>query len=115
VDTFLSPDEHAAIQVVTYDDGAALSQTVSGDFVLSLLQEKYTNDLYVLSDTLRNGREQLVWIAFYSDYQGVTIFETQNTTLLMVTVMWENDFNEVYQGMLERVIESYSADGLRRD
>lgn len=108
VNTIYSPDESAIIQAVIYDDGQYLSGMLVGELVRTLLREQYTKDLTISSDNiLIDGRERLTWKSNLANYQGVTLFEIRDTALLMVTVMWENEFIEYYQMILNDVINTY--------
>jgi hypothetical protein len=107
VDTFSSPDERAFLQTIIYDDGQPLSRMVAGNIVRTMLRERYAKDMVVYADTLlENGREQLAWNSKLGNYQGITWFEARDTTLLALTVMWDNDFTEYYQGALENMVKT---------
>jgi hypothetical protein len=108
VDTFYSPDKRAIIQIVIYDDGEFLAKTVAGDLVRSLLSERYTKGVTVSSDNiLPDGRERLIWRSDPGKYQGVSLFETQDTALLLVTAMWKTELNEYYQWLPDDLIDTY--------
>lgn len=108
VDTFSSPDELAFLQTVIYDDGQPLSRMVAGNLVRTIMREQYAKDMTVYSDTLlADGREKLAWNSKAGNYQGITWFESRDTTLLALTVMWDNDFTEYYQSILENMISTY--------
>jgi hypothetical protein len=108
VNTYYSPDERAIIQTLIYDDGQYLSKNVAGNLVLTILREQYTRDITISSDkVLPNGREQLFWKSVQTNYQGITSFETHGSALMAITVMWDNDFDNVYMGTLQEVINTY--------
>ena len=110
VDTFYSPDMRSAVQMVIYDDGESLSKNVAGDLVRTLLREQYARDVTVTSDNLlKDGRERLIWRSDLGKYQGVTLFETRNTALLLVTAMWNNDFDEYFQWLPDDIIKTYQS------
>jgi len=108
VDTFSSPDERAFLQTIIYDDGQPMSRMVAGNIVRTLLREQYAKDMIIYSDTLlSDGREKMGWNSKQGNYQGITWFETRGTTLLALTMMWDNDLTEYYQNTLEKMVNSY--------
>lgn len=108
VDTFSSPDERAFLQSVVYDDGQPLSRMVAGNIVRTMLREQYAKDVVVHSDSfLADGREQLTWDSKIGNYQGITWFGMRDTTLFSLTVMWDKDLSEYYQGALENIVSTY--------
>jgi hypothetical protein len=109
IDTITSPDDQAVIQMIAYDDGMKMSRNIAGDLVLALLRENYTKGITVLVDeVLANGREKLTWRATNNNYQGVVTFETRESALLMVTIIWGNDPKGYYQNILEEILNSYT-------
>lgn len=106
--TFSSPDERAFLQTIIYDDGLPLTRMVAGNIVRTMLREQYAKDMVVYADTLlADGREQLAWNSKLGNYQGITWFEARDTTLLALTMMWDNDMTEYYQGALENMVSTY--------
>lgn len=108
VDTISSPDERAFLQTIIYDDGLPLSRMVAANLVRTMLREQYAKDIAVYSDTLlADGREKLAWNSELGNYQGITWFEPRGTTLLALTMMWDSDLTEYYQGALENMVNTY--------
>lgn len=108
VDTFSSPDERAFLQSLVYDDGQPLSRMVAGNVVRTMLREQYAKDVVVHSDTfLADGREQLTWDSKIGNYQGITWFGMRGTTLFSLTMMWDKDLSEYYQGTLDNIVSTY--------
>jgi hypothetical protein len=111
VDSYTSPDEHVIIQTIVYDDGLKMSDRVAGELVLNLLSEQYAKDISIISDTFLPGpQEKLSWVSKNSDYKGVTIFETRGTSLLVFTVMWDNEFSEYYGETIDTIIKENQND-----
>ncbi len=109
VDTFYSPDERALVQVIVFDDGKSMSRTVAGAFSLAILREYYTRDITVTTDRiLKDGRELLIWRDLRGDYQGMTTFEVRGTTIIFITVMYDQQFQDYYQDLLDALLNSYS-------
>jgi hypothetical protein len=108
VSTFTSPDERAIVQTILYDDGRRIPDKVAGEFVLTVLRNFYAKDVLIYSDRfLPNGQEELSWKSSSADYQGTTLFDTRDSTLLVLTVMCEKDFTGTYQELLDQIVETY--------
>lgn len=109
IDTITSPDDQAVIQMIAYDDGMKMSKNIAGDLALTLLRENYTSGITVLADeVLANGREKLNWRATNNNYQGTVTFETRESALYMVTIIWGNDPKGYYQDILQEIVNSYT-------
>lgn len=110
VDTFTSPGEHAVIQVAVFDDGEDISGAVAGAFVRNLLRNYYADDIVVTSDLLMaDGREELIWKSSASGYQGKSYFDKRDTTLYIITVMIEDEYMDIYRGLIDSVLSSYDS------
>jgi hypothetical protein len=108
VETFTSPDQNAIIQTVVYDDGKQMSKTIAGEFALALLRNNYTKQITITNDiVLKDGREVLPWRSEIDGYQGVTSFAVHGTSLLSLTIIWNNDPDQIYEKLLEQVFLSY--------
>ena len=109
--TFLSPDNQAVIQMIVYDDGNHMSNTIAAGFALKLLRDNYAKDIFVLKDEiLPDGREKLQWRSETANYHGETAFTSCGSALFMMTVMSDEDFTPIYQELLDDVIASYSVE-----
>jgi len=107
--TFISPDSQAVIQMIVYDDGNPMSNTIAAGFALKLLRDNYAKDIFVLKDEiLPDGREKLEWRSDIANYQGETAFTSCGSALFMITVMTDEDFAPIYQTLLDDVLASYS-------
>lgn len=108
VDTFYSPDEHAVIQNITYDDGTETSRSQAGAFALELLRSYYASDIRIHSDEVQpDGSERLIWSSPSGDYSGTSFFETRGTAFLLFTTMYDNPYEDVYLETLNYTIGSY--------
>jgi hypothetical protein len=108
VSTFTSPDEHAIVQTILYDDGRRIPDEVAGEFVLTVLRNFYAKDVLIYSDRfLPTGQEELSWKSSSADYQGTTLFDTRGSTLFVLTVMCEKDFTGMYQELLDQIVGTY--------
>jgi uncharacterized short protein YbdD (DUF466 family) len=109
VDTITSPDEQSIIQTIVYDDGKTMSRNIAGNLVLTLLSENYTKGIIIETDgLLEDGREKITWRSNTTEYRGITLFETRESAMLVVTVIWSNDPEQHYQDILEKIIDSYT-------
>ncbi|GAB4522682.1 MAG: hypothetical protein Fur0018_04730 [Anaerolineales bacterium] len=108
VDTFYSPDEHAVIQNITYDDGTAISKSDAGAFALELLRTYYATDIVITGDKVQpDGSERLTWNSPGGNYTGISFFESRGTTFLLFTVMYDNPYEDTYFDSLNYVISTY--------
>jgi hypothetical protein len=109
VDTFTAPDGHAVIQNITYDDGSTISRTEAGTLARDLLHTFYAPDIQILDDQVQaDGSERLIWQSPGGDYSGISFLETRGTTFLLLTTMYDNEFEDVYIDTLEYTISSYT-------
>ena len=109
VDTFYSPDEHAVIQNITYDDGEPTSRSEAGALAIELLRTYYAEDVTITDDQVQpDGSERLTWRSASGDYSGISFFETRGTAFLLFTVMYDNPYEETYFDTLDYTIGSYT-------
>ncbi|HZD11057.1 MAG TPA: hypothetical protein VE553_06920 [Candidatus Binatia bacterium] len=108
VDTFYSPDEHAIIQNIAYDDGTETSRSQAGAFALELLRSYYATDIRIQSDQVQpDGSERLIWSSPSGDYSGTSFLETRGTTFLLFTTMYDNPYEDYYLETLNYTIGTY--------
>ncbi len=108
VDTFYSPDEHAVIQNIAYDDGDEVTKSFAGAFALELLKTFYADDIRVTDDQVQeDGSERLIWNSPSRDYSGISFFESRGTTFLLFTVMYDNTFEDLYYDVLDYTVSTY--------
>jgi hypothetical protein len=108
VDTLSSPDEHAFIQNITFDDGVEVSKSDAGDFALELLNDYYADDIKITDDDVQpDGSERLTWNSPSGDYSGISFFETRGTTFLLFTALYDNPYEDIYLDTLDYAISTY--------
>lgn len=109
VETFYSPDEHAVIQNIAYDEGEAISKSVAGAFALELLRQFYASDIKITDDQVQpDGSERLTWYSAAGDYSGLSFFESRGTTFLLFTTMYDNPYEDIYLDVLNYTISTYT-------
>ena len=113
-DYFSSPDEHAGIESVVFDDGTAWTGSQGGKQALYMLHQFYSDtgeegDIRISDDSQqKDGSERLTWESKSGDYSGISFFEVRNrTAFLMFTVWWDNAYQDEYGETLDEVIASY--------
>ena len=113
-DVFKSPDGHARIDSIVYDDGKPFVGTQSGKTALAWLHQNYSNtgvegDIRISDDSMqKDGSERLSWESKGGKYSGISFFEIRKpTAMLMFTVWWDNDYEDQYRDTLNAVIDSY--------
>jgi len=110
VDTFVSPDNHALIENITYDDGLAYSKKDVSEITLELLRTYYTQDIVITDDQVQpDGSERLIWYSPSGGYSGVTFFELRGTTtILILTLMYDDPYEDVFADPLNNTIDTYT-------
>jgi hypothetical protein len=113
-DVFRSPDGHAQIESVVYDDGTAWTAPRSSKQAIYLLHQFYRNtgeedDLRVSENSIqKDGSERLTWSSRSGKSSGISFFEVRNNTaFLMLTTWWDDDYADQYRDILDQVIVSY--------
>jgi hypothetical protein len=108
VDTFYSPDEHAIIENIVYDDGEEVSKSEAGAFALELLREFYAEDIRITDDQVQpDGSERLIWNSPSGEYTGWSYFETRGTTFLLFTLIYDNAYEDIYFDVLNDIVGTY--------
>src|SRR5574340_1042216 len=113
-DVFNSPDGHARIDSIVYDDGQPFVGTQSGRTALQWLHQNYSNtgaegDIRISDDSMqKDGSERLSWESKGGNYSGISFFEIRKpTAMLMFTVWWDDGYEDQYSDALNAVIDSY--------
>jgi hypothetical protein len=115
MDTFTSPDGNAVIQNIAYDDGTPISGSTNAQFALNLLDKYFSTNgqtgSITISDTNmeNDGSERLSWSSASMDASGISFIEVRNqTTFLIFTVEWKNNYKSQYFNILDQVTASYT-------
>jgi hypothetical protein len=109
IKTFSSPDKKIIFQTIVYDDGEKISKSAAADFVLKILNENYAKLTMIESDRVCvDGREEITWYSYYSNYDGITYFEVSDNSLVMFTAIYERDLEDHYRLLLDRVISTHN-------
>ena len=113
IETYHSPDQHAVIQLISYNTEIELSDVLVGNFVLQLLRDYYTRDVVITADQIvSNGNEQLAWYSPTGGYRGITQFRRVGlNTLVILTTIADNDYLEIYRDLRERTMDSFVIEG----
>ena len=114
IDQFKSPDEHALVENIAYNDGTPFTGSQNGQFALQLLHQFYSStgkegDIHVSDDSIqKDGSERLTWTSSGGGYSGLSYFEVRDRlNFLMFTVEWSNDYKDTYLDTLNQIIASY--------
>jgi hypothetical protein len=109
VDTFTAPDGHALIENVAYDDGEPITKSLAGAFALELLRTYYATDIKITDDQVQaDGSERLIWNSPSGGYAGISFFESRGTTFLLLSLVYDNAYEDVYYDVLDGTLASYS-------
>lgn len=113
-DAFTSPDGHAHVDSIVYDDGTTWMGAQSSKQALYVLDEFYSlaaeaGDIRVSDDSMqKDGSERLTWSSRGGSYSGISFFEVRaGTTFLMFTVWWDHDYRAQYGDLLDQIVQSY--------
>ncbi len=108
VNTFSSPDEHAWIQTLLFEDETVISKRVAGLVTLFLLNNYYTKDIEVISDRIYpDGREQLIWFSPSGNFHGISNFTTLPPSLLLYSAIYEDTYSTIYKTLLEEILNTF--------
>ncbi len=110
VDSFISPDGRAQVQSIVFDDGTTISRAEAGTLALAMLRDYYAEDVDVVDDLVQpDGSERLTWVSPSGEFTGVSFFETQGTTFLMLTLQYEAAVEDIYLDLLTYLVGTYNA------
>ena len=105
---FLSPDLHAAVQVVVYRQGSLIKVDTKAFKTLEIMRKLYGYDLRVSHDkALPDGRERLAWTAAKRRVSGISYFDSFGSSMYIFSVVWDDDFERMYQPVLDLVVDSF--------
>jgi len=108
IEQFFSPDRHASIQIVVYRHEAFIKQDFKAEKTLEIMRKLYGSDMRVSHDkALPDGRERLAWYVASKKLSGISFFDSWGSSLYIFTVLWDDEFQELYQPVLERTMESF--------
>lgn len=109
INWLLSPDRHAAVQTVVYRHGALIEQEFKGTKTLEILRTLYGSDFRISHyKALPDGRERLTWFVKSKSLGGISFFDSWGGSLYIFTVLWDDEFQVLYQPVLDKVVESFS-------
>ena len=105
---FLSPDMHAAVQVAVYRQGSLIKREAKAFKTLEIMRKLYGYDLRVSHDkALPDGRERLAWSAAQRKVSGISFFDSFGSSMYIFSIVWDNDFEEMYKTTLDAAVNSF--------
>jgi hypothetical protein len=108
VEIFTSPDMHASIQVVLYRHDSLIDLDLKTNKVLEIQHSLYGKDYdHTHYKALSDGRERLAWILKERGVTGISFFDSWGGSLYIFTVLWDDAYHDLYQPVLDRVVESF--------
>ena len=108
VSGFLSPDKQASVQVAIYSKGTYISQDFKGTKTLEIMRELYGWDMRASVDKVQpDGRELLEWYGNRKGVNGITYFDSLNTSIYILSVIWEDSSKDVYMPVLQGILDSF--------
>ena len=111
IEGFLSPDKHAAVQIATYRQGSLVTQEAKAIKTMDVLRLMYGYDLRVSHDkALPDGRERLAWSAARREISGISFFNSYGNSIYIFSVVWDDDFQSMYENTLNAIVESFGYD-----
>lgn len=108
VSGFLSPDKKASVQVAIYSKGSHISLDFKGSKTLDVMRDLYGWDLRADVDKVEpDGRERLEWYGEQKDINGITYFDSLNTSIFIVSAVWEDTTEALYKPVLQEILDSF--------
>ncbi len=108
IEQFFSPDRRASVQTVIYRHGALIEQDFKATKTLEILRALYGSGFRVSHDkALPDGRERLAWFVESKELTGISFFDSWGGSLYIFTVLWDDAYQDLYQPVLDRVVESF--------
>jgi hypothetical protein len=107
---FISPDKHAAVQIAIYRQDSLIKQEAKAFKTLEILRKINGYDLRVPKNgysNLADGRERLTWYADKRNINGISYFDSFSGSLYIFSVVWDNDFKDMYELTLNSVVDSF--------
>ena len=109
VETYTSPDGHAFVGVVVNESGIDVSAVEKGQITLDFMKRLYGSDLRVAKDVLLDdGREKLEWWSDFNGTSGTTYFDTKDNYLYLISLYYEDKYEDDYLPLLNDVADSFS-------
>lgn len=106
---FLSPDQHAAVQVAVYSQGSVIKQEAKATKTMEIMRNIYGNNLRILSDkALPDGREKLEWNVENKELSGRSYFGSYAGSLYIFSIVWDDATAMVYSPVLEEISDSFT-------
>jgi hypothetical protein len=108
IEGFTSPDQRAAVQIAVYNRGSLIGQKLKAEKTLDIMRAQYGYDLRVSHDkALPDGRERLAWYADRKGINGISYFDSYDSSLYVFSIVWEEPTGYIYQAILEEISESF--------
>jgi hypothetical protein len=108
---FLSPDKHAAVQIVIYRQDSLIKQDAKAFRTLEIMRTLYGYDLRVSHDkALPDGRERLAWTAANRKVSGISFFNSFGSSMYIFSIVWDDEFFDMYELTLNEVVDSFGYD-----
>jgi len=109
IEGFLSPDMRALVQITVYRHGATIKRALKAEKTLEIMRALFGYDLRVSSDkALPDGQERLNWYAAKMDVNGISYFDSYESSLYVFSIVWEEPTREIYLPMLEEIAASFN-------
>lgn len=108
VSGFISPDKKASIQVAIYSKGSHISQEFKGSKTLEVMRDLYGWDMRANVDKVEpDGRERLEWYGERKGINGITYFDSLNTSIFIISAVWEDSTKNLYKPVLDEILDSF--------
>lgn len=105
---FTSPDGRAAVQVIVFEQATNFELERKSFKTLELLRSLLGFEWKVTADRpLPIGLEQLEWYSPRFDVYGNSYFDTYRNILYIFNIVWDEQTEELYLPVLEKVAESF--------
>jgi hypothetical protein len=109
LDTMVSPDGEAAVEVMVYDAAEALLNTDIGQISIPLMKAQDGEDMRIrANDVLNDGRIRVDWQIDKESLHAFSFFWQDNTTVYILTLKYTDEHSGTYEETLRKVGDSFA-------
>ena len=109
LDTMVSPDEEAAVEVLVYDAAEELLNTDIGQISTPLMKALDGEDMRIrANDVLPDGRIRIDWQIDKESVRAFTFFWQDDTTVYILTFRYTDEHSGTYEETLRKVGDSFA-------
>jgi hypothetical protein len=109
LDTMVSPDGEAAVEVMVYEAAEELLNTDIGQISIPLMKAQDGEDMRIrANDVLNDGRIRVDWQIDKESLYAFSFFWQDNTTVYILTLKYTDEHSGTYEETLRKVGDSFA-------